>query len=107
MMMYDEMRKQARELGPREVVFRFEYSTDEGHITIHDVVEEVENRYGPRDGPPEITAMWWVATREADESSEWNPIAIATIEVHAKINRFVFSGDPEKDRVDTTEVGYL
>jgi len=99
--LYDDLRAQARDLGTREIHFNMLWSTDLPHMTTADVVTEIENRYGPRDGAPEILDMSVVSMRGTGEYTERQvEIAEIRINVRAKINRFIFHGDPEKDRVD-------
>lgn len=80
---YDRMRKEARELGRRSVSF----TLPDGVIDWSKVAEAIENKYGVRDGEPEIL----VITKHMVGSGA---------SVVAKINRFVFDEYPDGDAID-------
>ena len=101
MTVYDGMRQQARELGERRVDFTFQYDTSEERLTTEMVTEEIENKYGPRDGPPTLIRLSVVNMKNVSEHTNLGiQVYVITVRVRAKINRFIFHADPDKDEVD-------
>lgn len=106
MTVYDGMRQQARELGERRVDFTFQYDTSEERLTTEMVIEEIENRYRPRDGPPTLIRLSVVNMKNVSEHINLGIKAyVITMRVRAKINRFIFHADPDRDKIDLTGVG--